>query len=273
RLFAPVVEKATTDFVPIKKLRNFNYKPNRKLYVPKKIKPLTDGILHYKKIPFNEIYSASKFIADKISPKLSQHLSAMHKHGALLDEQLTTQFDDEMWEVHIDNTYTPDDTLSVLHEMGHEICLLPDILSEIPSITTEFLADKILQKYNVPTPYFMTAKNSRIKDMIDEGYMVEFTTDLFEEYERNGKKMTPQIAEEFDVTDLSTIKDGLEIEIPYFIGSASSMVLADNIRDGKDYDDAIEILSNRNIGKVRKLRELNITPKTLEESFIKNLQK
>jgi hypothetical protein len=271
RLFAPVVEKADTDFVELKKLKNFKHRRNKRLIFPKPMKILSNNTMRYKKISFNEVYSASKFIADKISPKLSHHLSFMRKSDALIDEQLTNEFDHEAWEVHIDNTYTTEDIISVLHEMGHEICLTNDILREIPSIMTEFLADKILQKYNITLPFFTTTKKRRIKDMLSESYAVEFLTDLFEEYEKNGKKMTPRIADEFGIMDTTALKDGLEVEVPYFIGSASSLVLVDNIRDSKDYDDAIKILSRSNIGKVRKLTELNITPKTLERAFIKNL--
>jgi hypothetical protein len=272
-MFSPVVEMATTDIVNIKKLKDFTYKPNRKLQIPKSIKPLA-VIPNYKKIPFTDIYTASKYVANTISPKLRKNLVLMNKKGSIYDEEMDNEFDCILDEIHIDNTYTPSDVLSVMHEMGHAICLTDDITREIPSITTEFLADKILQEYNIPTSLYMTVKKSRIKDMLEESDAVDYMTDLLEEFEKNDRRMTPKIADEFCVgsSGLDALQDAMEIEIPYFIGSAGSLVLADNIRDSKDYDDAISILSNTRIGKVTRLKELNITPKTLEEAFGKNIQ-
>ena len=266
--FLPLVDK--TDMLDIKKLKDFKFIKKKGIYIPNAIKPIAKSASKYRKIPFDQIYGASKFIAGKISPNLRKHLVSMHKNGNIIDEESYNEFDDELWEVHIDNTYTADDIISVLHEMGHEICLQQNILSEIPSITTEFLADELLGKYGILMPYFTTSKKKRIKNMIDEGYELEFITELFEEYEKNGKKMTPEIAGELGFDNINALKEGLNNSVPYFIGSASSLVLADNIRDSKDYDEVIKILSDRDIGKLHKLKELNITEKTLENSLIKN---
>jgi hypothetical protein len=268
RTFLPLVDK--TDALDIKKLKDFKFIKKKGIYIPNAIKPIVKNTSRYKKIPFEQIYEASKFIADRISPNLRRHLVSMYKNGKIVDEEFNNEFDDELWEVHIDNTYTADDIISVLHEMGHEICLQHNILSEVPSITTEFLADKIIGKYGIQMPCFTTAKRRRIKNMINDGYELEFIAELFEEYEKNGKKMTPEIAGRLEIDNINALKEGMNDSVPYFIGSASSLVLADNIRDADDYDEVIDILSNRNIGKLRKLKELNITAKTLENSLIKN---
>jgi uncharacterized protein YutE (UPF0331/DUF86 family) len=270
KIFSPVVEKVNDGCVDIKKLKNTVFiRPPKN--VPKAIKPLTESIPNYRKIPFDEICAAAEYIAGKISPDLRKHFVSMRNSGLIIDEQLTNEFDDRMWKVYIENTYTTDDVISVIHEMGHEICIMHDIIREIPSITTEFLADKILQKYHIPVPFFTTAKKKRIKEMIGDGDAVEFITDIFEEYEKNSQKMTPKIAEEFGLTNLDALKRRLNTEIQYFIGTAGSLVLADNIRDAKDYDETISVLSNNNIDNVRKLKKLNITPKTVETAFDKNI--
>jgi hypothetical protein len=71
--------------------------------------------------------------------------------------------------------------------------------------------------------------------------------------------------------DLSALKGKLDAEIQYFIGTASSLVLADSIRDKKDYDETISVLSNNDIDNVSKLNKLNITPKAVEKAFDKNI--
>lgn len=269
RMFTPLVD--TIDAINIKKLKDITLTRPRGIRVPNALQPIVTKTYTHKKIPFEQTYAASKFIANKISPDLYRHLIKLNKDGHILDEQLENEFNDESWEMHINNNYTADDIVSVLHELGHEMALQHNILVEVPSITTEFLADKILGKYGIPAYLFTTAKVRRVQDMMSQGYAVEFITELFEEFEQNGKKMTPNIADKLGFYDLNALKEGMINEVPYFIGGASSLVIADNIRDKQDYNDTIKILSNRNIGKMRKLRELNVTPTTLIKAFEKNI--
>jgi hypothetical protein len=169
--------------------------------------------------------------------------------------------------INIDPDYTINDTLALLHELSHSVtCGVGDnLLCEIPSVLTEFAAEKMTSSAginfgDVKVNYFSQMQNST-KPVID-------LCTAFGFYEKHGfltnkiLKTVIGVDKPYHFTDINAFHNML-YESKYFIGAAAAFVHENKINTPEDLENFYTNICEDGITPEKKLKRLNINTATI----------
>jgi hypothetical protein len=222
-----------------------------------------------------EVRDLSVWLSNSISPTVSKKLETMWASGDIdVTNAGATNYNRQTKKINVRGSDSVDDTIKTIHESVHAIIENPSrALREIPSITIELLADRILKKKHLST----NKAGSRILQMKDSARYVIAMSDIIRAF-KGGNITTEGVVailnhcgkgqfEEIDAkcttgVNLVNYFTSLFQNSSHFFGSAASLLYSQKIKNEKAVDKLFNTVEDKT-DYVTKMRTLGISQKGL----------